>query len=638
MGETLGKLFVDPSALPGGDTCNATHFGIEHDFCDQKAFGGVQVFFLMAVYGYVLSWASNLISDGSELLLLVPSMRGIVGTVVLPILGAVPDGAIVLFSGLGDDAVNQVGVGVGALAGSTIMLLTIPWGLAIIAGRVDLKQGRATYIRPFGRRRSSWMKLQVGRQKSCTSKLKAQFINTGVTPNKKVTLTGKIMLATALTYLIIQGPAFAEHKKHAQATTAAHYEHYYALIGMISCFLLFAGYLYYQVKYADISDNVDKAVRSAIASQIITASKWLAIEMEGAAASHDEMEGLLSGQDDGKREERIRRILRPFFNRYDMDNSGTIDVDESRVLLRDLGADELSKQNVEKLLAEMDKDGNRVIDFDEFVLVMKNYIKHSQDGEMAASSPQRAFLRRFSDSMAEDYGSVQAARDRARLRSIQEGEEDQEDVAMLTSGASGPATPTKDIADAEQGDQGGDEDDEEAEMPEEFLELDPRARQRAILMRAFRMMGIGTIVVLLFSDPMVDVLDSFGKRINVPSFFVAFVMAPLASNASELIAAYSYAQKKTQKTVTVSFSTLLGAAIMNNTFCLGIFLVIIYLNKKIAWTFSAETLSILLIELAMGLYAHKKTHRLLDAVIIFSLYPLSLVFVILVKMTGIDDL
>ena len=33
---------------------------------------------------------------------------GVVGSVVLPILGAVPDGAIVLFSGLGDNAQEQV--------------------------------------------------------------------------------------------------------------------------------------------------------------------------------------------------------------------------------------------------------------------------------------------------------------------------------------------------------------------------------------------------------------------------------------------------------------------------------------------------------------------------------------------------
>ena len=88
-------------------------------------FGGfIQLIILMIGYAYVLYSGSNLISDGSELLLLVPSLAGIVGSIVLPVLGAVPDGAIVLFSGLGPDAQNQLSVGVGALAGSTIMLLT----------------------------------------------------------------------------------------------------------------------------------------------------------------------------------------------------------------------------------------------------------------------------------------------------------------------------------------------------------------------------------------------------------------------------------------------------------------------------------------------------------------------------------
>ena len=45
---------------------------------------------------------------------------------VLPVLGAVPDGAIILFSGMGPDAQQQLSVGVGALAGSTVMLMTIP--------------------------------------------------------------------------------------------------------------------------------------------------------------------------------------------------------------------------------------------------------------------------------------------------------------------------------------------------------------------------------------------------------------------------------------------------------------------------------------------------------------------------------
>jgi len=40
------------------------------------------------------------------------------------------------------------------------------------------------------------------------------------------------------------------------------------------------------------------------------------------------------------------------------------------------------------------------------------------------------------------------------------------------------------------------------------------------------------MIVLIFSDPMVDVLSELGNRIDVSPFYISFVLAPLASNAS----------------------------------------------------------------------------------------------------------
>ena len=87
----------------------------------------------MLAYGFILFKAAVLIGDGSEKLLLIYG-PGIVGGLLIPILGAVPDGAIVLVSGLGSDAQCEVSTGVGTLAGSTIMLLTIPWALSLFLG------------------------------------------------------------------------------------------------------------------------------------------------------------------------------------------------------------------------------------------------------------------------------------------------------------------------------------------------------------------------------------------------------------------------------------------------------------------------------------------------------------------------
>ena len=106
------------------------------------------------------------------------------------------------------------------------------------------------------------------------------------------------------------------------------------------------------------------------------------------------------------------------------------------------------------------------------------------------------------------------------------------------------------------------EEDEEEEIPDDIADLTPAQQQTVIKRRAFTTLAVGTAVVLIFSDPMVDVMSEIGARTGISPFYVSFVLAPLASNASELIAAYSYALKKTQKSVTISFTALEGAACM----------------------------------------------------------------------------
>ena len=90
--------------------------------------------------------------------------------------------------------------------------------------------------------------------------------------------------------------------------------------------------------------------------------------------------------------------------------------------------------------------------------------------------------------------------------------------------------------------------------------------------RAAQKLFLGTALVVVFSDPMVDVMSEIGVRTGVPAFYVSFLLAPLASNASELLASMYYAGKKTQTSITISFAALEGAACMNNTFCLAIFM------------------------------------------------------------------
>ena len=86
MGDFLSKLFIDVEEIPN------TWYGMVDFVCECH--NKVQLVFLFFVYAFILCKGANLISDGSELLLLVPKWSGLIGSIVLPFLGAVPDSAI----------------------------------------------------------------------------------------------------------------------------------------------------------------------------------------------------------------------------------------------------------------------------------------------------------------------------------------------------------------------------------------------------------------------------------------------------------------------------------------------------------------------------------------------------------------
>ena len=72
---------------------------------------------------------------------------------------------------------------------------------------------------------------------------------TGVGTTKEVPRNAIIMLITAITYLIIQGPSFQHDKDNAEIVDkkAASQERYWALAGFILACILFVGYSVYQV-------------------------------------------------------------------------------------------------------------------------------------------------------------------------------------------------------------------------------------------------------------------------------------------------------------------------------------------------------------------------------------------------------
>lgn len=516
---------------------------METPFIPPDLTNNAQLVFLTLIYGVVLYQASNLIASGSELLMLVPAIAGLVGSIVLPILGAVPDGMMVLFSGLGPNAQEEVSVGVGALAGSTVMLLTFPWFIAIVFGSVPLgKNGKPVY----------------GADNEDLHDAPQGFMSSGISIMTEIRKGAKIMLMTTALFFIIQLPATEGESRGLNTHGQATFENGWAGIGLLGCVAAFCGYLVFCYNDANEDKQLAQVIKGIKKKQISigAALRFARNTSTGDLTPHGGSHPLVA-----KDQKRLKMIMRPFFASYDYDKNGGLNASELKPLLHELGLKPTDKR-INQLIKEADTDGDGNIGFDEFC-------KHLTD----------KFLL-----------------DEERLNHL-------------------PTWGNKKYM------MKYDEEDEEEQAPEDLSDLPPDVQLKRVIFRSIWMMGLGTALVLVFSDPMVEVLAEWGNRLHVSPFYVSFILAPFASNASELLAAYTYAVKKSRKSITTSLSTLIGAACMNNTFCLGIFLALVYW-KNLAWQFTAETIAMVLVQWIIGAVAiTKKTHTTATACLILACYP-----------------
>ncbi|KAK8828803.1 hypothetical protein WA577_000282, partial [Blastocystis sp. JDR] len=529
----------------------------------------VQLLFLFCVYSYILFKGASLISDGSELLLLIPRWSGLIGSIVLPFLGAVPDSAIVLFAGLGDEASvkKQISIGIGALAGSTILLITIPWALSIIAGRVSLNEkGEGNYTRRPGVKKEEFKKL--------ADKDKNSLTQSGIVVEPIVRKNIFFLIFSLLPYFFIQIPAFFSGCATGGGEKCdAHIIIWIAGGCFVYAMIVMVWYFITQYKHSKENivsqEKIDEEIKKSIRNGLVTISAVISSEIETyCKPAGDGMTAPLLSESP-ELMEHVRILVRSFFYRYDVDRSGSISVKELKVLLADLG-EPMKQSEVQLLLKEFDGDKNNELSFDEFCHFIVNIVDRRTKGE---------------------------------LLSVEAG--------------------------------GDDSGDEEEEVPTDLVHLSPKQQQRRIILRSFSMMLAGTAVVILFSDPIVDLLDNLAERVHVNSFYISFIFAPLISNASEVLASYAYAKRKTIRASTISVSTLQGSAIMNNTVCLGVFLIIIFW-RKLQWLFTAETISILFVETCIVFLSLKTTQKYLDAILLLCLYPLSIALVWLLEHFGLN--
>lgn len=245
--------------------------------CSDRRGGSIS---LMIIYGYILLMGANVLSEGSEMLLQILH-PGIIGGLVLPVLGALPDSLIIFVAGYGveekpEKVAEEVNVGMGTLAGSTVMLLTIAYGGGILLGRCDRNPTN-------------------GHMKEKTLTNRWDFIHTGVTVDASLTKNANIMLISTALYLTVQIP----HAFGVKDLRVA------ALVGAFICFAGVVAYAVYQILQPAMQQRRMEAAR--ILGQRSAALSGMAVKY-GALLTN-------AGSVDSE-------VLDRIFHEVDNDNSG----------------------------------------------------------------------------------------------------------------------------------------------------------------------------------------------------------------------------------------------------------------------------------------------------------------------------
>ncbi|KAL3345234.1 hypothetical protein AABB24_024271 [Solanum stoloniferum] len=270
--------------------------------------------------------------------------------------------------------------------------------------------------------------------------------------------------------------------------------------------------------------------------------------------------------------ERIREI----FHQYDFDGNNAITKPELEELIGSVkfGEVEINRENtVKKVLRDFDRNGNHMIDEDEFVHGMTRWLNE------AISVTKCPDKKRAID----EYDKIKWS------------EVDKIVYEVETDG----------------------------EINYKFLTWTFNKSVLQVL--------LGIAIMTLCAKPLVISIEDLSDAMGIPSFLIPFVMVPLALNARMAIAAIFPASQKSSITASLTFSEIYGGVIMNNIMGMATLLAVVCI-KDLRWDYSAEVLIILVVCSVIGLLAFfSTTYPLWTCLLAFSLYPFSIVLFYLLE-------
>ncbi|KAK2665835.1 hypothetical protein Ddye_004409 [Dipteronia dyeriana] len=323
--------FIQLDSLTSSDSCEQTYGFLP---CTTNVLGNV---FLIVVYGYVMFLSAKLLSDGSEILLQIIG-PGIIGGFLLPVLSSVPDATIILASGLSgnkETAQSQVSVGMGLLAGSTVMLLTILWGSCLIVGKCDIQGSTA-------------VDLKDTKTFSLTG--------SGVSTDIWTSYAARIMLISVIPFIIVQIP---------EVFHISSGSHLAVLISLVVSISFVLSYSFYQVFQPWIQKRrIARTRHKHLMSEILQQLKMRTL-------------GRLF-TDNG---EPNTAVIQKLFKTIDENSDGYVSATEIRALIIGFQLEDIDTNidaTVDRIVKDFDTSRDSCIDIQEFVTGMSRWLNKAK--------------------------------------------------------------------------------------------------------------------------------------------------------------------------------------------------------------------------------------------------------------------
>ncbi|RZC74307.1 hypothetical protein C5167_049792 [Papaver somniferum] len=645
--------------------------GCEHMFdflpCTENLLGHL---FMFVVYEYLLFLGEKCICLGSEIVFQMLG-TGVFGACAFEILGAFPEGMIILVSGLSKSkevAEEKVLTGVGLLVGSTVLLLTLLWGTCVILGKSDFSD-----VSVFNDSKSSAL------QKLWLGKPRSYLTGSGIVTDHETSYTARIMVVSIVPFIILQVPSQIIHE-------LSYGRQIILLITLVVSVAFLLSYFVYQIfepwiqkrrlEYlechnlmARVLRHVEKQATGKLLTDEGTANipvierlfkqidldvddcyhhwnskncslktnsdhmiskeefvngfaKWLAKNKNTVTSQRSYSQKFVDNLYQEKMVEYAKNklliqeilkyfqnntigklisdkgvpnisILQRLFEKVDLDHDNRLSHSELKKLVEAIqfGTVNLNVDvAVEELIEELDTDGDHLINKEEFVEGLSKFlIANSNKDTWPETDKVEEVPLAITVVEKEKNSASRGVENEEKTSTSNKGTDEEEALALTSKGAIDKSWKTS--------------------------------------CKAGFLLMLRILIITLLAEPLIEVVQDFSNSTNIPSFFVSFVLLPLATNSRKAVSAIKAARRKKSRTMSLTFSEIYGSVYMNNVLGLTALLVIVY-ARDLKWEFTAEVLVVLIVCVVMGLIASFRTEfPLRTSYLAYVLYPLSLTMV-----------